>query len=32
MVRWTPALVLLGVIAFCSFVGEGSASDGARST
>ncbi len=27
MVRWTPALVLLGVIAFCSFVGEGSASD-----
>jgi MFS family permease len=26
-VRWTPALVLLGVIAFCSFVGEGSASD-----
>ena len=25
--RWTPALVLLGVIAFCSFVGEGSASD-----
>jgi MFS family permease len=24
---WTPALVLLGVIAFCSFVGEGSASD-----
>jgi MFS family permease len=27
IVRWTPALVLLGVIAFCSFVGEGSASD-----
>jgi MFS family permease len=26
-VSWTPALVLLGVIAFCSFVGEGSASD-----
>jgi MFS family permease len=26
-VDWTPALVLLGVIAFCSFVGEGSASD-----
>ena len=26
-VRWTPALVLLGVIAFCSFVGEGAASD-----
>ena len=26
-VRWTAALVLLGVIAFCSFVGEGSASD-----
>jgi MFS family permease len=26
-VRWTWALVLLGVIAFCSFVGEGSASD-----
>ena len=26
-VRWTMALVLLGVIAFCSFVGEGSASD-----
>jgi MFS family permease len=26
-VRWTPALILLGVIAFCSFVGEGSASD-----
>ena len=26
-VPWTPALVLLGVIAFCSFVGEGSASD-----
>jgi MFS family permease len=26
-VRWTPPLVLLGVIAFCSFVGEGSASD-----
>jgi MFS family permease len=26
-VRWTPALVVLGVIAFCSFVGEGSASD-----
>lgn len=26
-VRWTPALVLLGVIAFCSFVGEGSAAD-----
>jgi MFS family permease len=26
-VRWTPALVLLGAIAFCSFVGEGSASD-----
>jgi MFS family permease len=26
-VRWTPALALLGVIAFCSFVGEGSASD-----
>jgi MFS family permease len=24
---WTPALVLLGVLAFCSFVGEGSASD-----
>jgi MFS family permease len=24
---WTPALALLGVIAFCSFVGEGSASD-----
>jgi MFS family permease len=26
-VRWTPALVLLGVITFCSFCGEGSASD-----
>src|SRR5215210_2080189 len=26
-VRWTFALVLLGVIAFCSFVGEGAASD-----
>jgi MFS family permease len=26
-VRWTPALVVLGVITFCSFVGEGSASD-----
>jgi MFS family permease len=26
-VRWTPALLLLGVIAFCSFVGEGAASD-----
>ena len=26
-VRWTFPLVLLGVIAFCSFVGEGSASD-----
>ena len=26
-VPWTPALVMLGVIAFCSFVGEGSASD-----
>ena len=26
-VPWTPALVLLGVIAFCSFVGEGTASD-----
>jgi fucose permease len=26
-VRWTLALVLLGVITFCSFVGEGSASD-----
>jgi len=26
-VRWTPALVLLGVIAFCSFCGEGAASD-----
>jgi MFS family permease len=26
-VRWTLALVLLGVIAFCSFVGEGAASD-----
>jgi MFS family permease len=26
-VPWTLALVLLGVIAFCSFVGEGSASD-----
>jgi MFS family permease len=25
--RWTLALVLLGVIAFCSFAGEGSASD-----
>jgi MFS family permease len=25
--RWTPALALLGAIAFCSFVGEGSASD-----
>jgi MFS family permease len=25
--RWTLALFLLGVIAFCSFVGEGSASD-----
>ena len=24
---WTPALALLGVIAFCSFVGEGAASD-----
>jgi len=24
---WTPTLALLGVIAFCSFVGEGSASD-----
>jgi MFS family permease len=27
VVRWTPALVVLGVIAFCSFVGEGAASD-----
>jgi MFS family permease len=27
VVRWTPALAVLGVIAFCSFVGEGSASD-----
>jgi len=27
IVRWTPALVLLGVIAFCSFVAEGAASD-----
>ena len=26
-VRWTLPLLLLGVIAFCSFVGEGSASD-----
>jgi MFS family permease len=26
-IHWTAALVLLGVIAFCSFVGEGSASD-----
>jgi MFS family permease len=26
-VRWTPALLMLGVIAFCSFAGEGSASD-----
>jgi MFS family permease len=26
-VRWTLALALLGVIAFCSFVGEGAASD-----
>jgi MFS family permease len=26
-VRWTPALLLLGLIAFCSFVGEGAASD-----
>ena len=26
-VRWTLALVLLGLIAFCSFVGEGSAAD-----
>ena len=26
-VRWTLPLVVLGVIAFCSFVGEGSASD-----
>jgi MFS family permease len=26
-VHWTPALVLLGVIAFCSFCGEGAASD-----
>jgi MFS family permease len=26
-VRWTAALVVLGVITFCSFVGEGSASD-----
>jgi MFS family permease len=26
-VRWSVPLVLLGVIAFCSFVGEGSASD-----
>ena len=26
-VRWTVPLVLLGAIAFCSFVGEGSASD-----
>jgi MFS family permease len=26
-VRWTHALVLLGVIAFCSFCGEGAASD-----
>ncbi len=26
-VRWTLVLVLLGVIAFCSFVGEGAASD-----
>ena len=25
--HWTPALLLLGVIAFCSFVGEGAASD-----
>lgn len=25
--RWTPTLLLLGAIAFCSFVGEGSASD-----
>lgn len=24
---WTPALALLGVISFCSFVGEGAASD-----
>jgi MFS family permease len=24
---WTPALAVLGVIAFCSFVGEGAASD-----
>jgi MFS family permease len=27
VVRWTVPLVLLGVIAFCSFVAEGSASD-----
>jgi MFS family permease len=27
VVRWTLPLILLGVIAFCSFVGEGSASD-----
>jgi MFS family permease len=27
VLRWTLPLVLLGVIAFCSFVGEGSASD-----
>src|SRR5919109_4009825 len=27
MVRWALPLVLLGLIAFCSFVGEGSASD-----
>src|SRR6185295_4939725 len=26
-VRWTLPLALLGVIAFCSFVGEGSAAD-----
>jgi MFS family permease len=26
-VRWTLSLALLGLIAFCSFVGEGSASD-----
>jgi MFS family permease len=24
---WSPAIVVLGVVAFCSFVGEGSASD-----
>jgi MFS family permease len=27
VVRWTLPLILLGVIAFCSFVGEGAASD-----